>query len=380
MNIFNMGATIALLVLSSVFTSCAVAEYPREATSKEKRQTNIAYAIDTLIARTQSGNYKMFSGMDKQAARIDYSYYLDPAFREDPRLFYPAPDGPPEIESMEKIGEERGADIYLVKWKSRYAPRNPEFIEHYETTPENHDVYAVYLKSRKANKGAMIVSHGWMNKSVTEEYKNQKLIGHVADGIDVLLLQQPYHGLRMPPDSAFSGEYFFSAEVSRINEAFCQAVTDARTAYLWLRANYEVVGAKGGSLGGITTLLFAANEPGLDFAVALVPPSNMGTLPADGAIAHFVLKGMENSGIGRELARDILFVSDPTNFEPAIPKEDILIIAGMGDNFVPANHPLAVWEAWDHPPIHWFAGGHVVNFQLEECVKVEAEFLRPRLN
>ncbi len=371
--------SIALLVVSLIGASCAVKEYPREVNSKEKCQTNTAYIVDTAMARTQSGGYRLFYGMDKQVARIDYSYYLDPKFREDPRLFYPAPDGPPEIESREKIGEEQGVEVFLLKWKSKYAPRNPAFRKYYDLTPETHDVYAVYLKSKIKNKGALIVSHGWMNKSVTEEYQNQKLIEHTKDGFDVLLLQQPYHGLRQPADSTFSGEYFFSAEVSRINEAFCQSVTDTRTAYLWLRNNYEVVGAKGGSLGGITTLLLAANQPGLDFAVALVPPSNLGTLPADGALAHFVLKGMEDSGIDQELAAKILFVSDPTSFEPAIPKDDILIIAGMGDNFVPVKQPLAVWEAWDHPPIFWYAGGHTLNYQLAECVAIEAAFLRAGL-
>ena len=38
-------------------------------------------------------------------------------------------------------------------------------------------------------------------------------------------------------------------------------------------------------------------------------------------------------------AEDVLYVSNPANFEPAINKDNVLIIAGMGDNFVPPDQP-----------------------------------------
>ena len=375
----NFILLLGLFLTLVTFSSCAVKDYPREVTSKERVQTNAAYVIDTASARSLCALYKPIFSMDKQIVQINYDYYLDPAFRENPRSFYPAPDGPPEFESITKFHEQDGVELFLMKWKSKYVPQNPEFVKYYEMYPETHDVFAVYAKSKNNNKGAIVVSHGWTGKDVTKEYKTQHIVDYAKMGFDSILVQQPYHGLRRPADSAFSGEYFFSAEVSRTNEAFCQTVTDARTAYLWLRENYEVVGARGGSLGGITTLLLAANEPGLDFAVSWVPPSDIGAIPADGALAHFVLRGMENSGLDQKTVKDILFVSDPANFGPLVPKKDILIIAGMGDNFVPVNHPLSVWQAWDNPSIHWFAGGHAVNYQEDECRRIEADFMLERL-
>ena len=72
---------------------------------------------------------------------------------------------------------------------------------------------------------------------------------------------------------------------------------------------------------------------------------------------------------------DVLYVSNPVNFEPAIPRENILIFAGMADNFVPPDQPLAVWEAWGKPKIIWFAGGHAINYQKEFCEQREREFI-----
>ncbi len=362
-----------------ILTACAVKTYPRQVTAKEKADTNVAWAVDTSLARYVSGFYKPVFGLDKQVVTVDYDFYLDPAFRQNPRSFYPAPGAPPEFEAREKLDETDQVEIFLLKWKSSYSPMNPAFAPLYDSYPETHSAYGVYVKSRSPNRAAMIISHGWTGPDIRKYYKTIGMDLYAAMGVDTILLQQPYHGLRMPASSNFSGELFFSGEVSRINEAFCQTVTDLRTILLWLRESYEVVGAMGGSLGGITTLLAAAVEDDLDFAVAWVPPSAIGRIPFDSALAHFVARGMTESGLDRQKVDEILYVSNPANFQPAIPRENIMIIAGMGDNFVPTDQPMMVWEAWGKPEIVWFAGGHALNFQNSYCKQVESEFIRAHL-
>jgi dienelactone hydrolase len=374
------GTLLIAAMLSLSVCSCAVKTYPRPVTAREKMDSNLAHAIDTagarLVARVDAGpKYDL----TRQKATIDYSYYLDPKFRADPRLFYPAPPSLPAVEVVKKIAEDDNVEVSLIKWPSLYHPMNPVFAPSYETYIETHTAYAVYMKSKRGNKGVIVISHGWTGGDITKSYKLEKMEDLADIGYDAVLIQQPYHGLRMPAGSKFSGEYFFSGEVARTNEAFCQTVTDVRSMVMWLKPSYEVVGIKGGSLGGITTLMTATVEPRIDFAVAWVPPSSLGDIPEDTPLAPFVVEGMRASGLDQDLVRQILYVSSPANFPPAIDKDDVLIIAGMGDNFVPPAQPTRVWENWGHPEIIWFAGGHVLNFQNKLCQEAERGFMLEHL-
>lgn len=365
-----------LLFVSWMAGACAVKTYPRPVTAGEKVQTNVAHAVDTAGAVLYS-NIKTGPGYDleRQKVQVDYEFYLDPRFRTDPRSFYPRPERPPEIEFISVIKETEDVRIHFIKWDSLYKPQNPAFIPLYENYPETHTAYGIYCRRKSGNRAAMVISHGWTGGAITKTWKLERLEEYAAMGYDSVLLQQPYHGLRAPADSVFSGEYFFSGEISRINEAICQTVTDVRSMALWLGEKYEVVGAKGGSLGGITTLQTAAVDDGIDFAIAWVPPSSLGDIADDTPLAPFVIKGMRASGLDRAAVNKATYVSSPNNFEPAIPIENIMIFAGMGDNFVPPEQPAKIWEAWGEPRIVWFAGGHVLNFELKRCRQKEREFL-----
>jgi hypothetical protein len=88
---------------------------------------------------------------------------------------------------------------------------------------------------------------------------------------------------------------------------------------------------------------------------------------------------MKMSGLNVDIIKRVLWVSSPSNYPPAIPKENILIFAGMGDNFVPPDQPKKVWENWGHPPIFWYAGGHFLNFELKQSRQIEADFLKKHL-
>lgn len=371
--------TAILVMVAALACSCAVKNYPRAVTAKEKIDTNVAHAVDTAGAKLV---VKLNTGRDydrsRQMVKVDYSYYLDPGLHADPRSFYPDP-GLPAVEFVKTLEENDEVEISLIKWPSLYRPRNPAFAPLYETYPETRTAWGVYVKSKAGNRAAMVVSHGWTGGDVDQLYQMEGRQDYAAAGYDTVLVQQPYHGLRAPADSVFSGEYFFSGEVSRINEAFCQAVTDVRGMAGWLRQSYEVVGVKGGSLGGITTLLTAATDDKIDFAIAWVPPSSLGDLPDDSPLIPFVIEGMRDSGLERKAVGEVLFVSSPVNFQPAIPMSDIMIFAGMGDNFVPPEQPEKIRRAWNDAGIFWFAGGHVVNFERKQCLKLEREFLTARL-
>lgn len=364
-----------------LLNQCAVQFYPRAVSQKQKIQTNFAYSVDTLGASLfRSTKGRKAKSPERQKMIIEnYLFYADPKF-QDPNHFYPEPG---EIKDMEMtlFKEEKDYEVYFLKWSSSYEPVNPEFWRLYQDYKENWTVFALYFKHKNPVQAGMVVTHGWTGGKITKKnmFFPPLVPKFVEKGFDVIFVQQPYHGLRMPKDSYFSGELFISSEVSRLNEAMCQAVTDMRSAIRWLKQDHQLVGMFGGSLGGVVSLETAVVEPELDFVIARVPPTSWADLTLSSALVPYVGQGIWDSGIGLETARKIFYPTSPANFSPVLAKEDILIISGMGDNFVPVNQSILIWERWDKPEIFWFAGGHILNFETKEALRIEEQFLYRQL-
>ena len=374
-----MKVVMAVMVIA-LTSSCAVQFYPRPVTPHEKAQSNFAHAFDTfgaiILRDFQAKDNKK---PENQKILVDsYMFYADPKFK-DPKNFYPTP-GPMKDVKMTLWKDTKDYQIFYVNWPSQYSPVNPDFKKLYDTYQEDWTVYALYYKLKKPSQAAVVMTHGWTGGDIRGmQQASNRVTRPLGLGFDVLFIQQPYHGLRAPKGSFFSGSMFLSAEVSRLNEAVCQAVTDMRTGIRWMKQDHKIVGMYGGSLGGVVTLATTVAEPQLDFAIAWVPPSSWADLTSNSQLVPYVVQGIYGAGIGFDQARQIFYPSSPANFKPAIPKEDILIIAGMGDNFVPPTQPILVWERWDKPNIHWFPGGHVLNFGMKESLQAEDEFFARQL-
>lgn len=370
-----VGAAVAISL-----SHCAVKTYPRPVTAKEKVQTNVHHEVDNVMAVLH--HYLLGPGfgydVSRQMVQVkNYEFYADPAFHTAAN-FYQAPPSLPAVKK-ELIEENDVRSVWLLSWPSLYQPLNPEFAPLYESYVEDHTAYGLYYQAKQPSRGAVVISHGWTNGDIRKLAAVHKMDDYLALGYDSVLMQQPYHGLRRPPGSKFSGEYFMSGEVSRLNESVAQAVMDVRSMAAWLRQDHAVVGIRGGSLGGYVTLATAVAEPRLDFAVAWVPPSSLADFPETSMLIPYIVKGMKKSGLDRDIARRVLYVSSPANYPPAMAKEDILIIAGMGDSFVPPDQPAKVWESWGHPEIFWYPGGHMFNPDLKEAWQLEKDFLQERL-
>lgn len=360
--------------------NCAVKQYPRPVSEAEKIKSNFAYSFDTVCAILH--RYFIADGarkLDRQKVQLEnYIFYAKQEFRENVRNFYRDPEGIPKIKK-EVLAERDGYTKYLLVWPSQYKPLNPEFESLYKGYVEDFTAYAVYYESKDKLKSALVINHGWTGGDVRKLSEREKPEKYLSLGFDVAIVQQPYHGLRMPNESKFSGEFFVSGEASRLNEAMAQAVMDNRSLIRWLRESHEVVGIKGGSLGGIVSLAVMTAEPELDFGIAWVPPASFGDFTEKSVLIPYVIEGLRRSGITKELAKEVFYPVSPANYQPLIPKQDILIIAGMGDNFVPPSQPLKLWENWGHPRIHWYPGGHILRYDIKRTMEIEENFLKEKL-
>ena len=149
-----------------------------------------------------------------------------------------------------------------------------------------------------------------------------------------------------------------------MNEAFGQAIFDLRI-FLDFLINDQgspSVGATGISLGGYTTALLAATDERLAFAIPNVPLVSIADLVMEWHPISIATRTiMRAFKLSLPDVRRLVAVHSPLSYPVKLPKERLLIIGGVGDRMAPPKHASLLWEHWDRPEIHWFAGSHLVH-------------------
>jgi pimeloyl-ACP methyl ester carboxylesterase len=204
-----------------------------------------------------------------------------------------------------------------------------------------------------------------------------------ASGWDLVLFTQPFHGGRRGPRSPFNGAEIFANGLSWLNEGILQAICDLRVLLSYLeRTGAPRAGVTGLSLGGYTTAVLASVDDSLDFAipnatVCSVPRVMRQWFPSN--VAQSVLTRLK--GIDLELMNEALCVHSPLIYEPRLPRERLMVVAGLGDRLTPPEHSVMLWEHWGKPQLRWFPGSHVLHFERGDYLDAMRELMAvPRAN
>lgn len=251
-----------------------------------------------------------------------------------------------------------------LSFDSPFQPVNPQLRASYSRHLRNQTACAQYWRHGDRPRATLCMVHGY----ALDSYRlNARLMGARSfydQGYDILLYTLPFHGARQGFFSPFPGHGYFAHGPLHINEAMAHAVHDLRIFIDWLFVQgAPQVGLTGISMGGYTTALTAAAESRLAFAIPVIPPASLVDVAFQwfplGPLLRGVLRGV---GVSLRDARRALAVSSPLTWEPALPPEKLLIIAGMGDGVTFPKHARLLAEHWRGAPLHWFPGGHLLHF------------------
>ena len=172
-------------------------------------------------------------------------------------------------------------------------------------------------------------------------------------GFNAATLELPYHfQRRVRRTEAF--------DHLRTAEAFTQAVAEIRALTGWLLGQgCPSVALFGVSLGGWFAGLAATRDSRFNAIVMAVPAvrTNYRVARGERILWTPMRKALERQKAARE-ALD----KTPMNLtlsQPAIPKENILLIQGRYDLFVEAEHTEELWQKWEQPEIWRLAHGHI---------------------
>ncbi len=324
-----------------------------------------------------------FNPFEIKRARQDEDFYLSFVKNGDPQRFFGKSEAPPTVRVKRASGlafQTHDGICESLRFESPFEPRNPRLRKDWARHEKNRFAHVRYWRHRDGPRPTIIAIHGFGAEGYALNqwfFALPWMYEHL--GLDVALFNLPFHGKRQTRFSPFSGHGFFAGGISRINEAFAQAVCDFRALldYLETHRGVSEVGVTGISLGGFTTALLAATEPRLKFAIPNVPVASLADIVLEweplGSIVRAALKTLDLDVVK---ARRMLAVSCPLTWKPLVPRQRLMVIGGVGDRLAPPTHTRLLWDHWDRPRLHWFPGSHILHLDRDSYLHEIGKFLR----
>lgn len=302
--------------------------------------------------------------------------YTDPAVLADPDRLLAPPVRLPSVRARWRRPVRGGMHSHLC-FDTPYRPVHRLYAAEYRRYDNLDTVHLFSWTHARPAAGTILLTHGWGvgHKVIHEhEFGIEHLFRRL--GLDVYFYVMPFHSLRRPSRTRFSGELHPSPNLMRTNETFIQKVQELRTALRYIKAqNPAPLGMMGSSLGGYTTALLASLESSLDFAVPVLPPASLAELFWSQGKGDPVLDGVEAMGMTRERFVQAWALHSPLSYQPKVPWRGRFIIGAAGDNLVTPQHTDLLWNHWGRPRRFAFAGGHVLQVYRADYHRELGRFL-----
>ena len=311
----------------------------------------------------------------KENTIADFQQYLDLPLGE---LFPPPPAGP--APAVRQSWLDRRRRTTTLSWQSSHTTLSTEYRRRHEKEyRRNLTAWARWVRPDGVQrKNCLVYVHGWLEPgSWVEEYFMFPGWGREL-GVDLVHVALPFHGVRNPRTSLFSGEYFWTADLVRSVENIRQAVCDARTLIEWLRTQgYESVGTLGISFGGSIAMLLACLTPPPDFVIAIAAHLAIGEASESAEILWRTKRDLDRWGVNEAQRRDIWARLGIDDARPALAPDRQLWIEAREDAHIDPALVRAQWEAWGRPNLHWIPGGHMTfPLHMGEITRSMGDFMR----
>jgi pimeloyl-ACP methyl ester carboxylesterase len=290
-------------------------------------------------------------------------------------LFAPPP-APAELTLEPRARRARATAVHDASWPSRYRASYPGYQEDLARYAANGTAHARLYQGPGRDRPVVLCLHGW---GAGQPWLDERafLVPYLLHiGLDVALLQLPYHGQRAPVQAPRSGSLFLTSHLVRTNEAFGQAIHDARALTLALRARgAPSVGVLGMSLGAYVGALWASLDDDLAFAGALIPAVSLGALWWSHGEGMAARRNAERSGVDEQQLAEVFAVHAPLARPPRLPRERLFIAASRGDRITPPAQAEALWRHWGEPEMVWMAGGHLAQLTRGDAFRALRRWL-----
>ncbi len=296
------------------------------------------------------------------------AYYAVSGWLSESRGAFVYP-GTPRYWAVTPVHGLQNGVIEDIQFKSQHEAHLPCLREVVASVPENRTVHVRLWRHHKPARATMIAVHGW---TMGDQRVNSLafLPGiFFRLGLDVALIELPYHGRRRPGHP-------LAVDPLLTTDAVLQAISDLRALGLYLKhTGNSCFGVVGMSLGGYLAALWASLD-WLEFCVPLVPLVSLAEVEWQLLQKRPHFEELNRMGLTYELLDHLYQFHSPLALPTQVERERLLMIAGVGDKVVPESHPQRLWEHWGKPEIHWLNGGHMTQFQQREAFRSINRFLQ----
>jgi pimeloyl-ACP methyl ester carboxylesterase len=311
---------------------------------------------------------------------IDYhAFYAQPGFLNDPgSAFVSPPAGHSVVEraTRRRSWDPKGASLASIDFYSPFQTLDRRFREEYAALEPNDRVESRAWFHKDGPRPIVIFLHGFS----APDYRINKMWFSAqkfyAAGLDVVFMNLPLHGGRMPVSAAFHGTAIIRPSLWRLGEACAQGVMDLRILIdHLLKRGAPKVGIMGYSWGGFHASMLASLEPRTDFIVSVAPVVSLADLVMSWPMRSFFEEALEEPAMMMRELRKILGPFTPLSHTLRIPKERVLLAASSNDGIIPAVHTEALWEHFGRPEVYWSCGGHILYFDKGRVTDRALRFL-----
>ena len=293
--------------------------------------------------------------------------------------FVAPPDGHSVVEraTRRRSWDPTSASLARIDFYSSFQTLDPRFRNEYASLEPNDRVESRAWLHRNGPRPVVIFLHGFSApyyRIIKMWFSAQQFYDA---GLDVVFMNLPLHGGRMPKSAAYQGTAIIQPSLWRLSEACAQGVLGLRILvdHLGKRGGPKV-GIMGYSGGGFHASMMACLEPRIDFIVSVAPVVSIADLVVSWPTRSFFEDALDEPAM---MIRDLLKILAP--FTPlshslSIPKDRIHLVASGNDGIIPAVHTEALWEHFGRPEVDWSCGGHILYFDKGRVTERALRFLQ----
>ncbi|MDP4147251.1 MAG: alpha/beta hydrolase [Bacillota bacterium] len=210
----------------------------------------------------------------------------------------------------------------------------------------------------KENSTSIILVHGW-RASQLNRLESVFLDSFIEKKYNIYSYVLPFHMERCPNISLYSGEYFFSANVSRTLKSVQQSISDIRALIRYIKEKRKdkiiIIGL---SLGGLISNLLCEVEEDINLLISLFYANDLSFTAFETEAGKFIKEDFIENDFDINILRNSWSIINPSLKKPVIDLDKILLVSGIYDKYVLNEDTDKLWINWDKPKRYLYECGH----------------------
>ncbi len=245
--------------------------------------------------------------------------------------------------------------------------------------PENQKCSVVVYPAEKQI-ASIILTHGLYEDN--RDIYSFLIKGLNRAGYTVYQTTLPYHFDRTPESSQFSGEYFWSADISRTKVAFKQAVYELYQLFHHLeQVTGHPVFLSGFSMGASVSLTLAALTDSVPAFFAINPPAGLTDIVWDSPLCRTIKRDLLSSGLTESDLKSAFSDLEPIEIEsPIADIETICLAYAEYDQVTEQYQYNNIIEKWKLTHTHKYKAGHLNTLRVPRLANDMDTFFKVRMN